>query len=74
VEFLATQLPTFTEAREPPLTATFSYEGDQAEAIAAKLLSASPPPTIDGVDKMYHQLVEIHAIAVAQLAECAHWH
>jgi hypothetical protein len=69
VEFLATQPPTFTEASEPPLTATFSYEGDQAEAIAAKLLSASPPLTIDGVDKMYHQPVEIHAIVAVQLAD-----
>jgi hypothetical protein len=31
-------------------------------------------PTVDGVNKMYHQLVEIHAIAIVQLAECAHQH
>jgi hypothetical protein len=35
---------------------------------------ASPPPTADGVDKLYHQLAQIHAIAAAQLAECACWH
>jgi hypothetical protein len=33
--------------------------------------SASPPLTTDGVDRMYHQLVEIHAIAATQLAESA---
>jgi hypothetical protein len=38
----------------------------------AKALNKSPLPTVDGVDKLYHQLVEIHAIAAAQLAECAH--
>jgi hypothetical protein len=30
-----------------------------------KALSASPSPTADGMDKLYHQLVEIHAIAAA---------
>jgi hypothetical protein len=51
-----------------------SHEGSQTEATAAKPLSASPPLTADGVDKMYRQLAEIHTIAAAQLAECAHWH
>jgi hypothetical protein len=36
----------------------------QAEATVAKPPSASPPPTVDGVDKLYRQLAEIHAIAV----------
>jgi hypothetical protein len=35
----------------------------------AKPPSTSPPLTTDGVDKMYHQLVEIHAITTAQLVE-----
>jgi hypothetical protein len=39
----------------------------------AKALSASPPFNVDGVDKMYRQLAEIHTIAAAQLAKCAHW-
>jgi hypothetical protein len=26
-----------------------------------------------GVDMMYHQLVEIHAIVAAQLVKCVHW-
>jgi hypothetical protein len=50
---------------------TTSREGGQ---LAAKSLNASQPPTIVGVDKLYHQLVEIHAIAAAQLAECTSWH
>jgi hypothetical protein len=29
-----------------------------------------PPPSIDWVDRLYHQLAEIHAITTAQLAEC----
>jgi gamma-glutamylcysteine synthetase len=36
-------------------------------------LNASPSPTADGVDKLYHQLAEIHTIAARQLAECARW-
>jgi hypothetical protein len=38
----------------------------------AKPLSASPPLTTDRVEKMYHQLAEIHAIATTQLVECTH--
>jgi hypothetical protein len=45
-----------------------SHEGSLAMAATTKALSASPPPTINGVDRLYHQLVEIHAIATAQLA------
>jgi hypothetical protein len=33
----------------------------------------SPPPTVDGMDGLYCQLVEIHAITAIQLAECARW-
>jgi hypothetical protein len=36
-------------------------------------LNASPPLTANGVDKIYRQLAKIHAIATAQLAECAYW-
>jgi hypothetical protein len=39
----------------------------------AKPMSTSPPITVDRVDKMYHQLAEIHAITAVQLAECARW-
>jgi hypothetical protein len=51
-----------------------SREGGQVEATAAKPQSAPPLLTVDGVDKMYRQLAEIHAITAAQLAECARWH
>jgi hypothetical protein len=61
-------LPSKLRAREmlPPST----VRGGGQEA--AKALNKSPLPTVDGVDKLYHQLAEIHAIVAAQLAECAH--
>jgi hypothetical protein len=31
-----------------------SLEGGQAMAITAKALNAPPPPTTDGMDKLYH--------------------
>jgi hypothetical protein len=34
---------------------------------------SSPPPTADDVDRLYRQLIEIHAIEGAQLVECSHW-
>jgi hypothetical protein len=37
-------------------------EGGQTEAVVAKPLNAAPPPSVDEVDRLYHQLVEIHAI------------
>jgi hypothetical protein len=40
----------------------------------AKPPNAPPPPSTDGANRLYHQLAEIHAIATAQLAECACWH
>jgi hypothetical protein len=39
-----------------------------------KPLNTSPPTPTDGVDKLYHQLPEIHVIAAEELAECARWH
>jgi hypothetical protein len=39
----------------------------------AKPLNTSPPPTIDGVDRLYLQLAEIHDIAAVQLAKCTCW-
>jgi hypothetical protein len=48
-------------------------EGHQGEAAVTKPLSASPPLTTDGVDKMYHQPVKIHAIAAMQRARCTCW-
>jgi hypothetical protein len=59
------------QARGKREALTANRGGGQA---MAKALSASPPPIVDGVDKMYHQLVEIHAIVGAQLPECTRWH
>jgi hypothetical protein len=61
-----------TQARAKGVAPFASREGGQTEAGAAKPMSASPLPTADGVDKMYHQLAEIHAITAAHLAEWAH--
>jgi hypothetical protein len=44
---------------------TAGCEEGHAEAAVTRPLKASPPPTIDRVDKMYHQLAEIHTIAAA---------
>jgi hypothetical protein len=62
-----------TQARAKGVAPFASREGGQTEAGAAKPMSASPLPTADGVDKMYRQLAEIHAITAAHLAEWAHW-
>jgi hypothetical protein len=51
---------------------TASHEEGRTEAAAARPQKASPLPTAVGVDKMYCQLPEIHAITAAQLVECAH--
>jgi hypothetical protein len=64
---------TSTQAQVEEVAPPASSEGGRAEATTAKSLSASPQLTADGLDKMYRQLAEIHAIAAAQLAECAHW-
>jgi hypothetical protein len=59
-----------THAQVKEVAPLANREGGQDEAITAKPLSASPLLTTDRMDKMYHQLAEIHAIAAAQLAEC----
>jgi hypothetical protein len=52
---------------------TASREEGHTEATLTGPSKALPPRTADGVDQMYHQLAEIHAIATTQLAECVHW-
>jgi hypothetical protein len=47
-------------------------EGQTKDAVA-KPLNAPLPPSADGVDMLYHQLAEIHAITATQLVECARW-
>jgi hypothetical protein len=48
-------------------------QGSLAKATMARAMVSSPPLTTDEVDRLYHQLTEIHSIGAAQLAECAHW-
>jgi hypothetical protein len=60
-----------TQTRAKGVSPSANREGGQTEATMAKPLNASPPPTIDGVDRLYHQLAEIHAITITQLVECA---
>jgi hypothetical protein len=63
-----------TQAQAKEVAPSANREGDQTEATVAKPPSTSPPLTTNGVDKMYHQLAEVHAIAATQLADCAHRH
>jgi hypothetical protein len=63
-----TMLPSKTRGKGEAPTA--NREGGQ---VAAKALNTSPPPTTNGVDRLYHQLAEIHTIAATQLAECTRW-
>jgi hypothetical protein len=62
-----------TQARPEGMISTHRCRWGLAEATMAKATSFSPLPTIDEVDRLYHQLAEIHAIGAAQPAECAHW-
>jgi hypothetical protein len=61
-----------TQAQAKELAPPTSRGEAHVEAATTKSLSASPPLTTDKVDRMYYQLAEIHTIAAAQLAECAH--
>jgi hypothetical protein len=63
-----------TQAQAKEVAPSANREGDQTEAAAAKPPSTSPPLIINGVDKMYHQLAEVHAIVATQLADCAQRH
>jgi hypothetical protein len=62
---------TSTQAWAKAVAPFTSREGGKTEATMAEPLNTSSPPTLDGVDMLFHQLVEIHAIATAQLTECA---
>jgi hypothetical protein len=64
---------TSTQAQAKELAPPCSRGEAQAKATMTKYRSALPPFSADGVDRMYRQLVEIHAIATALLAECARW-
>jgi ABC-type Na+ efflux pump permease subunit len=64
---------TATQARAKGAAPSANHEGGQTGATATKTPSALPPPTVDGLDRMYHQPAKIHAIATMQLVERAHW-
>jgi hypothetical protein len=65
---------TATQAQAKEVAPSANREGGQTGAAVTKTSSALPSPTVDGVDRMYHQLAQIHTITVMQLAKCAHWH
>jgi hypothetical protein len=51
---------------------TFARASRTVAAVAMRL-NPLPPPSTYGVDRLYRQLAEMHAITTAQLAECIHW-
>jgi hypothetical protein len=68
-----------TRAQAKGVTPAISHDGGQhltfARAsqnvvMAATLLDTLPPPSTDGMDRLYHQLGEILAIIMALQAEC----
>jgi hypothetical protein len=63
-----------TQARTKGVARTASREEGHTKAAMTRPLKASPPPAINGVDKMYCQLEEIHAISTVQRAECVRYH
>jgi hypothetical protein len=56
---------TSTQAQAKGVAPNTSHVGGKTEATLAKPLNTSPPPTDDGEDRLYHQLVEIHTITTA---------
>jgi hypothetical protein len=44
-----------------------------AKANVGRAMVSSPPLTIDEVDRLNHQLTEIHTIDATQLVQCTHW-
>jgi hypothetical protein len=59
------------QAQAKGLFPSVNWKEGQTKANAAKPQNVLSPPPADGVDKLYRQLTEIHAIATAQLAKCA---
>jgi hypothetical protein len=56
---------TSTQAQAKELAPSASWGEARAETAVTKYQSASPTLTIDGVDRMYYQLMEIHTITSA---------
>jgi hypothetical protein len=63
-----------TRAQAKGAAPSTSHDGCQIMAAMATPLNVLPPPSTDGVDRLYHQLAEIHAIAIVRLVECTRWH
>jgi hypothetical protein len=63
-----------TRAQAKGAAPSASCEGVQTEVAVTTPLNTLPPPSNDGVDWMYRQLEEIHAITATPLVECARWH
>jgi hypothetical protein len=61
-------------ARTKGVPPAASHEEGRGDAAVARPPKAPPLPTTDGVDKMYRQLAELHAITTAQLVGFARWH
>jgi hypothetical protein len=64
---------TSTQALAKELSPPVRRREARVEATEGNSTSTSPPLTANGLERMYHQLAEIHAIAAAQLVECARW-
>jgi hypothetical protein len=62
-----------TQAQDKELAHPANRAEAQADASMVKSPSASPSLTTDGLDRMCHQLAEIHTITATQLEECTHW-
>jgi hypothetical protein len=62
-----------TQAQDKELAHPANRAEVQADAFAIKSPSASPSLTTDELDRMYHQLAEIHTITTTQPGKCTRW-
>jgi hypothetical protein len=67
VELATTQLQA--KGGAPPA----SREGGSGRGRYGQAPNVPPPPSTDVANRLYHQLVEIHAISAAQLVKCTRW-
>jgi hypothetical protein len=65
---------TSTQALAKELSPLVRRSEARAKATEANSMSTSPLLTTDGLDRIYRQLAEIHAITAAQLAKWARLH
>jgi hypothetical protein len=71
-----------TRAQAKGVALAVSHEGGQCPAFTragqnvatvVMLLGTLPPPSTDGVDRLYHQLGEILSISAVWQVECTRW-